>query len=139
MRQLSGSDAFFLYSDKPGKHQHVSTIYIYDQSTAPDGTVRFKSILQHVRQRLCTSRLFRQKLVKVPFNFDYPYWIEDPHFELEFHVRHIALPQPGDWRQFCIQVARLHSRPLDMNRPVWEMYVIEGSTIFPSCRTALLP
>ncbi|MDJ0709137.1 MAG: wax ester/triacylglycerol synthase family O-acyltransferase [Woeseiaceae bacterium] len=131
MRQLSGSDAFFLYSDKPGKHQHVSTIYIYDQSTAPDGHVRFKSILQHVRQRLCTSRLFRQKLVKVPFNFDYPYWIEDPHFELEFHVRHIALPQPGDWRQFCIQVARLHSRPLDMNRPVWEMYVIEGLDNIP--------
>lgn len=126
MRQLSGSDAFFLYSDKPGKHQHVSTIYVYDQSTAPKGTVRFKSILQHVRQRLGTSRLFRQKLVHVPFNLDYPYWIEDPHFELEFHVRHIALPHPGDWRQFCIQVARLHSRPLDMNRPVWEMYVIEG-------------
>lgn len=131
MRQLSGSDAFFLYSDKPGKHQHVSTIYIYDQSTAPGGHVRFKSILQHVRERLCTSRLFRQKLVKVPFNLDYPYWIEDPHFELEFHVRHIALPDPGDWRQFCIQVARLHSRPLDMSRPVWEMYVIEGLDNIP--------
>lgn len=131
MRQLSGSDAYFLYSDQPGKHQHISTIYIYDQSTAPSGTIRFKSILQHVRQRLGTSRLFRQKLVHVPFNFDYPYWIEDPHFELEFHVRHIALPHPGDWRQFCIQVARLHSRPLDMNRPVWEMYVIEGLDSIP--------
>jgi WS/DGAT/MGAT family acyltransferase len=131
MRQLSGSDAFFLYSDKPGKHQHVSTIYIYDQSTAPKGTVRFKSILQHVRERLCTSRLFRQKLATVPFNLDYPYWVEDPNFELEFHVRHIALPQPGDWRQFCIQAARLHSRPLDMNRPVWEMYVIEGLDNIP--------
>ena len=131
MRQLSGSDAYFLYSDKPGKHQHVSTIYIYDQSTAPEGEVRFKSILQHVKHRLCTSRLFRQKLVHVPFNLDYPYWIEDPHFELEFHVRHIALPHPGDWRQFCIQVARLHSRPLDMNRPVWEMYVIEGLDNIP--------
>lgn len=131
MRQLSGSDAYFLYSDKPGKHQHVSTIYIYDQSTAPEGTVRFKSILNHVNHRLCTSRLFRQKLVYVPLNLDYPYWIEDPHFELEFHVRHIALPHPGDWRQFCIQVARLHSRPLDMNRPVWEMYVIEGLDNIP--------
>ncbi|MGI9232865.1 MAG: wax ester/triacylglycerol synthase family O-acyltransferase [Woeseiaceae bacterium] len=131
MRQLSGSDAYFLYSDKPGKHQHVSTIYLYDQATAPNGTVRFKTILQHVRQRLGTSRLFRQKLVHVPLNLDYPYWIEDPHFELEFHVRHIALPQPGDWRQFCIQVARLHSRPLDMNRPVWEMYVIEGLDNIP--------
>lgn len=131
MRQLSGSDAYFLYSDKPGKHQHVSTIYIYDQATAPEGKVRFKSILHHVRHRLGTSRLFRQKLVHVPFNFDYPYWIEDPHFELEFHVRHIALPHPGDWRQLCIQVARLHSRPLDMSRPVWEMYVIEGLDNIP--------
>jgi WS/DGAT/MGAT family acyltransferase len=131
MRQLSGSDAYFLYSDRPGKHQHVSTIYIYDQSTAPDGELRFKTILEHVRSRLATSRLFRQKLVHVPFNFDYPYWIEDPHFELEFHVRHIALPQPGDWRQFCIQVARLHARRLDMNRPVWEMYVIEGLDNIP--------
>ena len=126
MRQLSGSDAYFLYSDRPGKHQHISTVFIYDPSTAPGGEVSFASILEHVRHRLCTSRLFRQKLVEVPFNLDYPYWIEDPHFELEFHVRHIALPQPGDWRQFCIQVARIHSLPLDMNRPVWEMYVIEG-------------
>ena len=131
MRQLSGSDAYFLYSDQPGKHQHVSTIYIYDPSTAPAGEVPFDTILEHVRSRLATSRLFRQKLVHVPFNLDYPYWVEDPHFELEFHVRHIALPKPGDWRQFCIQVARLHSRRLDMNRPVWEMYVIEGLDNIP--------
>ena len=47
-------------------------------------------------------------------------------FDLEYHVRHIALPKPGDWRQFCIQAARLHARPLDLARPLWEMYVIEG-------------
>ena len=72
------------------------------------------------------SRSFRERLVRVPFDLDHPYWIEDPDFDLEFHVRHIALPQPGDWRQLCIQVARLHSRPLDLDRPLWEMYVIEG-------------
>jgi diacylglycerol O-acyltransferase len=126
MRQLSGSDAFFLYSDKPGKHQHVSTIYLYDPSTAPGGRVEFQAILEHVRERLGTSRIFRQRLVKVPFNVDYPYWIHDAHFDLEFHVRHIALPHPGDWRQFCILASRLHARPIDLRRPVWEMYVIEG-------------
>ena len=52
--------------------------------------------------------------------------MEDPDFDLEFHIRHIALPQPGDWRQFCIQLARLHARGLDMRRPLWEAYVIEG-------------
>ncbi len=126
MRQLSGSDAFFLYSDKPGRHQHVSTLYLYDPSTAPGGRVDFLTILEHVRERLGTSRMFRQRLIDVPLNLDYPYWIHDKYFDLEFHVRHIALPHPGDWRQFCILVSRLHARPLDLRRPVWEMYVIDG-------------
>jgi WS/DGAT/MGAT family acyltransferase len=65
-------------------------------------------------------------LVTVPLTLDRPYWVEDPDFDVEFHVRHIALPHPGDWRQLCIQVARLHSRPLDRSRPLWEVYVIEG-------------
>lgn len=126
MRQLSGSDAFFLYSDKPGQHQHISTIYLYDPSTAPGGQVDFLTILEHVRDRISTSRIFRQRLVDVPLSLDYPYWIHDKHFDLEFHVRHIALPHPGDWRQFCILASRLHARPVDLKRPVWEMYVIEG-------------
>ncbi|RPI08522.1 MAG: wax ester/triacylglycerol synthase family O-acyltransferase, partial [Actinobacteria bacterium] len=62
----------------------------------------------------------------VPFDLDHPYWVEDEEFDLEYHVRHIALPKPGDWRQFCIQAARLHARGLDLARPLWEMYVIEG-------------
>lgn len=126
MRQLSGSDAFFLYADKPGRHQHVSTIYLYDPSTAADGKVDFATILEHVRDRIGTSRIFRQRLVEVPFNVDYPYWIHDKHFDLEFHVRHIALPHPGDWRQFCILASRLHAWPVDLKRPAWEMYVIDG-------------
>ena len=64
--------------------------------------------------------------MEVPFNLDHPYWIEDPDFDVEFHVRHIALPYPGDWRQLYIQLARLQSRPLDKSRPLWEAYVIEG-------------
>ena len=126
MQQLSGGDSFFLYTDKPGKHQHIGMISIYDQSTAEGGVVRFKTILEHIRTRLTSAKLFRQRLLKVPLDLDYPYWIEDPDFDLEYHVRHIALPKPGDWRQFCILVSRLNSRPLDMTRPVWEMYVIEG-------------
>jgi len=62
----------------------------------------------------------------VPFNLDHPYWIEDKDFDLEYHVRHIRLPEPGDWRQVGIQVARLHARPLDLTKPLWEFTVIEG-------------
>ncbi len=59
-------------------------------------------------------------------NLDYPYWIEDRHFSLENHVRHIQLPPPSDWETFCDLVSRLHAKPLDLTRPVWEMYLIEG-------------
>ena len=126
MEQLSGQDAMFLYTETRDSPMHVAGLAIYDQSTAPGGQVRFKDILRHAQERLHTSRSFRHKLVTVPFSLDHPYWIEDPDFDLEFHVRHIALPEPGDWRQLCIQVARIHARPLDLNRPLWEMYVIGG-------------
>jgi WS/DGAT/MGAT family acyltransferase len=57
---------------------------------------------------------------------DYPYWVDDDKFDLEFHIRHIALPEPRDWRQLCILVARIHSRPLDLSRPPWQMHLVEG-------------
>jgi diacylglycerol O-acyltransferase / wax synthase len=126
MQQLSGLDASFLYFETPNAPMHVGGIMIYDQSTAPGGRVTFRGILSNIEKRLHLVRCFRQRLAYVPFNLDHPYWIEDPDFDLEFHVRHIALPKPGDWRQLCIQAARLHSRPLDHNHPLWEIYVIEG-------------
>ncbi len=126
MKQLSGLDATFINVETANAPTHISGLAIYDQSTAPGGKVTFKGILANVESRLHLARCFRQKIVRVPFGFDHPYWIEDADFDLEFHVRHIALPSPGDWRQLCIQVARLHARPLDLNKPLWEMYVIEG-------------
>jgi diacylglycerol O-acyltransferase len=101
-------------------------VQIYDQRTAPGGTVRFKSILAHIESRLHRSPIFRSRLLRVPLELDEPYWVEDEHFDLEYHVRHIALPAPGDWRQFCIQASRIHARALDLSRPLWEIYVIEG-------------
>jgi WS/DGAT/MGAT family acyltransferase len=126
MQQLSGLDASFLYFETPNSPMHIGFISIYDQASAPGGQVTFRGILANVEKRLHLARCFRQRLAYVPLNLDHPYWIEDPDFDLEFHVRHIALPKPGDWRQLCIQAARLHSRPLDHNHPLWEMYVIEG-------------
>jgi WS/DGAT/MGAT family acyltransferase len=79
-----------------------------------------------VESRLHRSPIFRQKLRQVPLGLDDPYWIDDENFDLEYHVRNIALPKPGDWRQFCIQASRIHARPLDLHRPPWEIYVIEG-------------
>lgn len=126
MRQLNAQDAAFLYLESQGAHLHLTALYIYDQSTAPGGLVRHKDILRYIESRLHTSPIFRQKLVSLPFSVDYPYWVDDDQFDLEFHVRHIALPEPRDWRQLCILVARIHSRRLDLSRPPWEMYVVEG-------------
>ena len=110
----------------PNTPMHAGGISIYDPSTAPGGKVRFKDILAYMQARLHLAPAFRRKLLRIPGNLDHPYWVEDADFDLEFHIRHIALPAPGDWRQLCIQAARLHSRGLDLNRPLWEMYVIEG-------------
>jgi WS/DGAT/MGAT family acyltransferase len=126
MEQLSGMDATFLNMETARAPLHISSLSIYDQSSAPGGLVTFKGILANVERRLPLARCFRQRVVFPPLGLDHPYWIEDPDFDLEFHVRHIALPKPGDWRQLCIQVARIHARPLDLAKPLWEMYVIEG-------------
>jgi diacylglycerol O-acyltransferase len=130
MRQLSGHDASFLYSDTANANSNATFVQIYDQSTAPGGKMRFKTILAHIESRLHRSPVFRRRLKRVPLELDYPYWVDDEHFDLEYHVRHIALPAPGDWRQFCIQASRIHARALDLNRPLWEIYVIEGLDAF---------
>ncbi|WP_428481200.1 wax ester/triacylglycerol synthase family O-acyltransferase [Pyruvatibacter mobilis] len=126
MEQLSALDAAFLYFETKNAPMHIGSVAIYDQSTVPGGVLAFKEILRNYESRLHLARAFRQRLAYVPGNLDHPYWFEDPDFDIEFHVRHIALPHPGDWRQLCIQVARLHSRALDTNRPLWEFYVLEG-------------
>jgi len=130
MRQLSGHEAGFLYTDTAHANANVSLLHIHDQSTAPGGVVRFKSILAHIQRRLSAAPLFRQRLQRVPLGLDHPYWVDDEQFDLEYHVRHIALPKPGDWRQFCIQASRIHARALDLDRPLWEIYVIEGLDSF---------
>lgn len=130
MRQLSEHDAAYIYSDSAHANSNVTLLHIYDQSTAPGGMVRFKQILAHVESRLGQLPVFREKIRRVPLDLDYPYWVADEGFDIEYHVRHIALPKPGDWRQFCIQAARIHARQLDLQRPLWEMYVIEGLDSF---------
>lgn len=127
MLQLSSQDAQFLYMESGNNLAHVTSVNIYDPTTVPDGKkIGFKDIVEHMRARLPLSPFLKRKLVRVPFELDFPYWADDEYFDLEAHIHHSRLPEPADWRQFCIHVARYHSRPLDMNRPAWEMYVISG-------------
>ena len=126
LQQLSAQDAQFIYMQTPENLTHVAALYVYDPATAPGGTVRFKDIIEHVRSRLHISPVFRRKLHRLPMDIDHPYWVEDKHFDIEAHISHGRLPEPADWRQFTIHVARHFSKPMDMARPLWDMYVIEG-------------
>lgn len=126
MKQLSGLDSMFLYSENSRMPLEVSSLLIYDPSTAPRGIVRFKEVLATFDNRIERAGIFHRKILELPLSMDHPYWIDDENFDIEYHVRHIALPKPGDWRQLMIQVSRLQSRELDKSRPLWEAYVIEG-------------
>jgi WS/DGAT/MGAT family acyltransferase len=126
MQQLSEMDSNFLQQESASTPMHISPVIVYEQPGGKGGKVRFKDILTVFQRNLHKSTIFRRKLAGGALGLDTPYWVEDPDFNLEFHVRHIALPKPGDWRQFCILLARLQARGLDMKRPLWEAYVIEG-------------
>ncbi len=126
MDSLSGADNVSILTERGNVYNHVGLVLIYDQRTAPGGKVRFRDVLRHFEERLYLHPVFRQRLEEVPLGLDRPYWVAEGAIDIEFHVRHIALPQPGDWRQLMIQVARLHSRSLDRAHPLWEAYVIEG-------------
>ncbi|MFO1288572.1 MAG: wax ester/triacylglycerol synthase family O-acyltransferase [Rubrivivax sp.] len=124
--KLSGQDAMFLNVDLPHAASHGTMVYIYDQSALGAKPLRFRQIVRHVESRLDASPMLRRRIVQVPFGLGYPFWVDDDQFDVDFHVRHFALPKPGDWRQFCIMASRIQARAVDLSRPPWEMYVIEG-------------
>ncbi|MBD9577733.1 wax ester/triacylglycerol synthase family O-acyltransferase [Pseudomonas sp. PDM23] len=126
MKQLTPMDAQFFYSDAPHQPMVIGGLWICDQRSAPNGLVRHKDIIRFIDSRLSGTSLFRRRLQHAPFRLDDPYWLEDKHFDLEYHIRHVGLPQPGDWRQLCIFTARVMSRSLDMERAPWDITIIEG-------------
>jgi WS/DGAT/MGAT family acyltransferase len=111
--------------ETPTQQGHVGGVVIVDPSTAPDGW-GFATIRRLIEDRIHLLPPFRRRLVSVPLEVDNPYWVEDATFDLDFHLRHIAVPSPGGRTELAELVARIHERPLDRSRPLWEMYVIEG-------------
>src|SRR3954449_209662 len=135
MRQLTSLDAQFLAVESARTYGHVGGLAVYDPSTAPGGTLTVEDLCRLVGERLPLLPPFRWRLARVPFGLDLPYWVEDPDFDLDFHIRESAVPPPGDDRRIAETVARIFARPLDRSRPLWEIYVIHG---LPEGRVALL-
>ena len=124
MQQLSGVDTSFLMMETPTTYGHICSVTFLEPTDRD--TPALPALHEALAQRLPRFRQFRRRLVEVPFGLDRPYWVEDPHFDIDFHLRQLALPPPGDEQAFSEQVARIVARPLDRTRPLWELYLIDG-------------
>src|SRR6059058_2455060 len=126
MRQLTSLDSQFLALETPRQSGHVASVAILDASTTPSGTLTVLDIQALIAERLPLLPPLRWRLRQVPLGLDYPYWVDDADFDLDFHVRELALPRPGSDAQLAEQVSRIVARPLDRARPLWELYLIHG-------------
>ena len=125
MQRLSGLDATFLYMETPTGHMHVASTAVFDPSTVPGG-YSFEKVKELIAERLHLLPPFRRRLKPIPFALHHPLWIEDPDFDLDYHVRRAGLPAPGGTDELAALAADFMSRPLDRNRPLWEMVTVEG-------------
>lgn len=120
IQQVSGSDAAFLYAESPSSPMHIATLIIVEDS------LEFKDFRAIVASKLHLIPKFRKRLLNVPMNLDYPYWVDDPNFDLDLHINRVKLPDPSNWNTLREMTSSIFSNPLDLRRPLWSMTFIEG-------------
>jgi diacylglycerol O-acyltransferase len=123
--RLSGLDSSFLYMETPTLHMHVSMAAVFDPSTVPGG-YSFRLIRQMIKDRIPLLPVFQRRLVEVPMRLGHPVWVDDPEFDIDNHLRRAALPSPGGMRELGDFAADVTSRQLHRDRPLWEMWIVEG-------------
>ena len=125
--RLGAQDKTFLDLERPNEPQHIAAITVFEAGrlARPDGGVDIERVREYVASRLHRLPRYRQRLAWIPVEA-HPVWVDDPHFQIDYHVRHTALPRPGDERQLKRLAGRLVSQPLDRERPLWEFWVVEG-------------
>jgi diacylglycerol O-acyltransferase len=119
--RLTGLDASFLHLEDEAAHMHVAAVMTFEGSPPPH-----EEVVEGIRSRLHLVPRYRQKLAFVPLGQGRPRWVDDPHFNLNYHVRHTALPEPGTEDQLKRLAGRVFSQRLDRDKPLWEMWVVEG-------------
>ena len=122
---ITGMDATFLYGETPTQHMHVGSVAVIE------GSLKFETFKKTIASRLHLIPKLRKRLVMVPFEIDYPYWVDDPDFDIDLHIHRIALPAPGGWKELREIASRLFSLPLDRNRPLWQFTFVEGIDSIP--------
>jgi len=123
--RLSGLDASFLYMETPTMHMHVAMAAVFDPSTVPGG-YSFRRVRQLISDRIPLAPVFQRRLVEVPLRLGFPMWVDDPEFDIDNHLRRAALPAPGGLRELGDFAADVISRQLHRDRPLWEMWIVEG-------------
>src|SRR6476660_2808229 len=119
--RLTSIDASFLHQEGESSHMHIGGVLIFDGPPPP-----FEDYLNHIRGRLHLVPRYRQRLATPPLESGRPLWVDDPSFNLEYHVRHTALPAPGSEEQLRALAARIHSQALDRSKPLWELWLVQG-------------
>src|SRR5450631_3404346 len=119
--RLTSIDASFLHQEGPASHMHIGGVLLFE-GPPPN----FTDYLDHVRGRLHLVPRYRQKLATPPLETGRPLWVDDPDFNLEYHVRHTALPSPGSEEQLFLLASRIASQQLDRSKPLWENWLVEG-------------
>ena len=121
--RLSPLDVSFLYLEEPTTPMHVGSVMVFE---GPAAGVDHARIARHVQSRIAYVPRYRQRVRAVPGRIANPVWVDDEHFDINYHVRRSALPRPGSREQLQELVARLESRHLDRGRPLWELTLVEG-------------
>jgi diacylglycerol O-acyltransferase / wax synthase len=119
--RLTSIDASFLHQEGHSSHMHIGAVLLFEGPP-----LKFEDYLDHVRGRLHLVPRYRQKLATPPLETGRPLWVDDPCFNLQYHVRHTALPSPGTEEQLFLLAARIASQPLDRSKPLWESWLVEG-------------
>ena len=120
IQQVSGQDAAFLYAESPTSPMHIATL------TIVEGSLKFEDFRDIVASKLHLIPKFRKRLLNVPMNLDYPYWVDDPNFDIDLHINRLKLPDPSDWGTLREMTSSIFSSPLDLKRPLWSISFIEG-------------
>jgi diacylglycerol O-acyltransferase / wax synthase len=125
MERMTGLDAAFLYAETPSQHMHVAMVGVFDTTTMKGG-YNFETVRDLIQARLHLIPMFTRRLMQVPFRLHHPVLVEDPDFDIDFHVRRMAAPSPGTMKELCDMAGDFVSRPLDRSRPMWQIWVVEG-------------
>ena len=125
IKSISGMDAAFLYAETPNSPMNIGSV------TVIEGSLKLETVRATILSRIHQIPKLRQRLIYAPMSIDYPYWVDDPDFDIDLHLKHVGLPKPGDWKQLRKLASDIFSEPLPQTRPLWSFTFVEGLDNIP--------